>query len=165
MGTIQQTKKEYSGKTASYSMRVEDVTPADWPTTVRAQFIAVTDAVDAITYGTNSDTLYAPDRTYTPNVAPPTTGNAQLGVRWDIFGVDDVNGRRYLVASIPTANAEPGGTNLLLPGSDQADSSETLVSNLFDALNDANLVTPEGNEFTDDSWTMFLNQRRDYTTR
>lgn len=161
MGTISQTFKEYSSRTGSYSFRTADVSAANWAT-VAADYAAVTNAVNAIVLGVQTDILYAPVRNFTPDVPPPLLGAAQLGVRWDIFATDDVSGRDYLMASIPTANADAGGSSLLRPSSDEADLNATLMSNLINALSAVDLLTPEGNAVRANSFRVYLNQRRQY---
>lgn len=161
MGTINQTLKAYNNKTGSWSLLTANQTAGDWSTTYAAAYAAVIAAVSAIAFGTQADQLLAPVRNYTPDVSPPAQAAAQLGVVWDIYGVDSVNGRPYLLASVPTANADANaGSSILLPSSDQADPSETLVSDLFTALDAVALLSPEGNAITANSYEMFLNEKR-----
>lgn len=163
MGSIQQALKEFSGATGSWSLYTANQTAGDWSTTYAAAYAAVITASNALVYGTQADQELAPVRNYTPSVAPPTSANAQLGMTWDIYGVDSVNGKQYLLASIPTANGDAGGSSVLLPGTDQADPDDTLVAALFTALDAVALLSPQGNAITADSYSMFLNQKRQTT--
>lgn len=160
MGTITQAFKAYNAKTGSYSLLTADQSSANWDATYAAAYSTLTTAVEAIVRGTVADLMLAPVRTYTPNVAAPTDPDAQLGITWDLYGTDAINGRKYLLASIPVADPAPGGVNLLLPGSDQANPSTTLIGNLYTALDGVALLSPQGNVITASSYQMFLNEKR-----
>lgn len=160
MGTINQSIKAYNSKIGSYSLLTQDQNGADWSATYAAAYAAVTTAIEAIVRGSITDVLLAPVRTYTPNVAAPVDPDAQLGVTWDIYGTDAITGRTYLLASVPVADPAPGGVNLLLPGSDQANPAATLISNLYTALDGVALLSPQGNVITTGSYQTFLNEKR-----